>query len=465
MRFRPPFSSGTERERKAVLLSRLSWVDPLLSNARSYISVRVEDQLLIKKPNHVVKLNQSGAQILHQLLSGRSLPSLFATLRARQCQDVAVFLHAVRAHLENRSLGPEHPAVDEVPFALGFCQYPVLSEIALTYRCNLRCKFCYAGCNCTRPSDHQDGEMSPENLRKVLNCIRFDAKVPSVSFTGGEPSILPELPDYVAYAKRLDMRVNLISNGTLLDDRLIERLVSAGLDSAQISLEGTTAKLHDDIVQRPGSFARAVKAIHGLREAGVYVHTNTTLHGHNLQDGLNFPRFVGRELGLERFSMNMVIPVGSSRQNGQVPLRYTEVAPQVKAIQQASQREEVEFMWYSPLPQCLFNTVTEGLGNKGCAACDGLISVAPNGDVLPCASFDRPVGNLLTQSFDEIWNGPSACFLREKREVPAICAACPDFTVCQGACPLYWECFGPRELQEIHAAKRPNQPRGRPASI
>ena len=52
-------------------------------------------------------------------------------------------------------------------------------------------------------------------------------------------------------------------------------------------------------------------------------------------------------------------------------------------------------MWYSPTPMCLFNPLADGLGNKSCAACDGLLSVAPNGDVLPCSSYPQPVGNLL----------------------------------------------------------------------
>ena len=44
--------------------------------------------------------------------------------------------------------GRERRAVRVVPFESAFNSLPVLSEIAVTYRCNLRCRFCYAACGC-----------------------------------------------------------------------------------------------------------------------------------------------------------------------------------------------------------------------------------------------------------------------------------------------------------------------------
>ena len=73
--------------------------------------------------------------------------------------------------------------------------------------------------------------------------------MPSVSFTGGEPTLRPELPELVRFAKQLGMRVNLITNGTLMTEELATRLAEAGLDSAQVSLEGVTAQTHEKITK------------------------------------------------------------------------------------------------------------------------------------------------------------------------------------------------------------------------
>ncbi len=41
--------------------------------------------------------------------------------------------------------------------------------------------------------------------------------------------------------------------------------------------------------------------------------------------------------------------------------------------------EGMIFYWYSPIPHCHYNTIARGLGNKSCAAMDGLLSVSPPG--------------------------------------------------------------------------------------
>ncbi|MCE1207240.1 MAG: SPASM domain-containing protein, partial [Spirochaetia bacterium] len=79
-----------------------------------------------------------------------------------------------------------------------------------------------------------------------------------------------------------------------------------------------------------------------------------------------------------------------------------------------------------------------GLGNKSCAALDGLISVAPDGAILPCSSWDEPVGNLLASSFQAVWFSEKAKTFKEKQHAPQTCRECSSFSACQGACPLYW---------------------------
>ena len=115
-------------------------------------------------------------------------------------------------------------------------------------------------------------------------------------------------------------------------------------------------------------------------------------------------------------------------------------------------RCDVEFMWYSPTPVCIFNPIQYRLGNKGCAACDGLLSVSPSGDVLPCSSWPEPVGNLLREPFRQVWDSARARWLRTKQYAAPICRACPDFALCQGGCPLYWRHFGHEELERYGGA-------------
>jgi radical SAM protein with 4Fe4S-binding SPASM domain len=104
-------------------------------------------------------------------------------------------------------------------------------------------------------------------------------------------------------------------------------------------------------------------------------------------------------------------------------------------------------MWYSPTPYCIFNPIAEGLGNKSCAACDGLLSIAPDGSILPCSSYDEPVGNLLSEPFAKLWRGKKSRFFKKRKYMPHECRGCEHTDICAGACPLYWQTEGTAELK------------------
>src|SRR5665811_1651368 len=128
----------------------LGWVDEFIRNVKPYIHVREEDSLLIRKPNQAHRLNDQGVRVLRFLLDGGRASSLAAMVREpEQLDDIALFLFEVRRCLEGTLRDGNHTrAVVVEPLAVNFSQLPVLSEVALTSRCNLRCLFCYAGCAC-----------------------------------------------------------------------------------------------------------------------------------------------------------------------------------------------------------------------------------------------------------------------------------------------------------------------------
>lgn len=447
-----------------------SWVDEFIGNVRPFIFVREEDSLLIRMPNQAHRLNPQGVRVLKYLLDGGTAAGLLRGLPGQQQrEDVLRFIWEIKRCLDGTlSESNRSGAVEVRPLALGFSRLPVLSEVALTARCNLRCAFCYYGlgggaqplasgggtdCPGVRPvpagveNKARKGEMTTSEVVRVLRVIYEQARVPSVSFTGGEPSLRRDLPELVAAAIDIGLRANLITNGTLVTRGLAESLAAAGLSSAQVSLEGASPAVHDAITGVAGSHERSLAGVAHLREAGISVHTNTTLNRLNLEEAVRIPRLITGELGLERFSMNLVIPSGSAGARHDILLRYAEVGEIVERVLTASQDCHAEFMWYSPTPACMFNPIPRGLGNKGCAACDGLLSVDCDGGVLPCSSWPEPVGNLLKESFDDVWSSRRAAALRGKSEAHSRCHRCESFAACQGACPLYWRHFGFGELE------------------
>jgi radical SAM protein with 4Fe4S-binding SPASM domain len=444
----------------------LRWVDELVRSARPHLLLRPEDELLILVPNRPVKVNRTALRILGAMLDeGLSIAGVLAREGdgPRRRREIHHFFADLKSWLDG-SIGEGYGrrAVVQEPFTADFCRYPVLAEVALTYRCNLTCTFCYAGCGTVGLPEGWSEErvLSDDEVCRVLEVVRRDARCPSVSFTGGEPTLRPSLPRFVRHAKGLGLKVNLISNGQRLDEARVSELADAGLDSAQLSLEGPTAEVHDALVGKPGAFERLWKGVERLRTHGVRVHTNTTLSRKNAALAEAIVDLVA-DRGGERLTMNLVIPCGTAGTDASLPVRYSEAGALVQKARTRAEARGVELIWYSPLPLCLFNTVAEGLGNRGCAAADGLLHVGPAGDVLPCSSFGHgeSLGNLLRQPFDEVWQSRAARFFRAKAMMPASCAGCPHAAFCQGACVLYWREMGMEELGG-RASDRPPLPEG-----
>jgi MoaA/NifB/PqqE/SkfB family radical SAM enzyme len=125
---------------------------------------------------------------------------------------------------------------------------PYRMDLAITYRCNNDCAHCYNA----RARSHP--ELSTQDWKNILDRV-WDARIPHVVFTGGEPTLRNDLPELIAYADSLGMVTGLNTNGTQLGNQaFLDQLVSAGLDHVQITLESHEASIHDTMVRRNGAW-------------------------------------------------------------------------------------------------------------------------------------------------------------------------------------------------------------------
>jgi radical SAM protein with 4Fe4S-binding SPASM domain len=451
----------------------LGWIDDFFRQARDHIFAREEDGVVILPPNQVYKANATGIAIVRHLLAGgkvAAIPGISTEERARQ---VAGFVSDIRALYLGSPADDGRAPYESVPYTFQYTRLPILGEIAITYRCNNTCVFCYAGCGghaagcggagpagTPRSVTGGDGrEMSLDEVKRVIGIFKDQARIPFFSFTGGEPLLRSDLEAMIAHAGRCGLQVNLITNATLADRRRARSLFKAGLRTAQVSIESPDADTHDALTARPGSHAATLEGLRCLQEAGISVQTNTTVTAVNAVDAPRMPAFL-KGLGVSRFAMNLYLPPGADRESAgphaeRLFVPYRNAGEIVEAVRGAARQEGLTFYWYSPLPHCHYNTIARGLGNKSCAAMDGLLSVSPAGDVLPCSSYPETMGNLLSLGFRDIWFSPRAAFFKNKEYAPAECSGCQSFTACQSACPLYWKYAGTSEIENRNATARP----------
>ncbi len=438
-------------------MNRPSWenIASFIRATGDLVYLRDVDRIMIIRPNRLYHLNNTAFEILRGLYAGVSPESLINSFSGEYSVPGETVYTDIISLLDtiNRIINEDFSSSDmikPVEFDPGRVKYPVISEIALTYSCQNRCEFCYAS---SPYRGNRTREMNTADVKKVIDKIFREAHVPTISFTGGEPTLRDDLPELVAYASGLGMRTNLITNGIRCSRReFVAGLKEAGLNSAQVSLEGHCGKIHDSITGLEGSFESTVNGIMNLKDAGIYTHTNSTICRGNRDSLIELVDFVRESFQSPYLSMNMVIKTGIARDNENINISYGSIGALLDPVIRHCEVSGIKLVWYSPTPYCLFNPVDKNLGSKSCACISGLLSVNPRGEILPCSSYNRGVGNLLKESFDHIWNSDEALYYRERRYVPPVCRSCEYETLCGGACPLYWENAG--SFSEIETVRK-----------
>ena len=307
---------------------------------------------------------------------------------------------------------------------------PYRMDLALTYGCNNNCAHCY------NEPGRAGTLLTLEKWRTILERLE-KLGIPHIIFTGGEPTMVPFLPELVSYADQLGIVTGLNTNGRLLkNEDLAEDLARRSLDHVQITLESVHPEIHDAMVGAEGAWEETVAGIRNAVKHGIYVNTNTTLLTHNtsVEDVTALIDFL-KETGVGTVGLNALIYSGKGKtvDSGIAPEKLSDV---LEAAKEAVQRNGQRLLWYTPTQYCVFDPQNAGLGFKTCTAAKYSMCIEPDGNVLPCQSWYEPVGNILTDPWEKIWNAPLCIRLRNKEYMPQVCRGCESADVCSCGCPL-----------------------------
>ena len=163
----------------------------------------------------------------------------------------------------------------------GFCQF------ALNNACNANCGFCnFARDSLPRShwkfADRQGAFDAMDIMHR--QGIRY------LLFTGGEPTLHPDLVDFVRHGAGLGMKMMLVSNAGLFKSHKIRELHDAGISSFIISIDAASAELHEQNRGLPGVCERIREAIAILEDLGVHPTASVTMS--RLVDYVALPDFL-----------------------------------------------------------------------------------------------------------------------------------------------------------------------------
>lgn len=179
-----------------------------------------------------------------------------------------------------------------------------------TSACNLACRTCIRNA-----WDEPQGSMDHTTFSHIVEGLRTFPLPLTVFFGGyGEPLSHPLIIEMVAQVKALGVSVELITNGTLLDETRARGLIDAGLDVLWVSLDGATPESYTD-VRLGAALPKIIANLERFREL-----RRRRLHRFKPELGIAFvamKRNIGdlpallrlaRELGASRFLVTNVLP-------------------------------------------------------------------------------------------------------------------------------------------------------------
>jgi radical SAM protein with 4Fe4S-binding SPASM domain len=305
----------------------------------------------------------------------------------------------------------------------------------LTERCNLKCTHCYQ-------EDNPSGEISVSQAKKIVSIARDSIQdwsdtyeisfSPSFNVTGGEPFLCSFLPEILNYLNTLGFDIFLLTNGTVIDGEKARILAEIPVKGVQVSIEGPEA-VHDQIRGR-GSFTRAMGGARQLLEAGIEVTFNVTLsviNYHYIKDLAE----LASSVGVQRLGFSRLVPYGRGKGliDKIIPReRLKEVYEDIVSLND----ETVIIATGDPVASQVGTETDDEHGNVplgGCAAGVSGITILPDATLTPCRRLGIPIGNILKDSFREIWAAsPVLEHLRTKTSYKGKCGTCKRWAHCRG---------------------------------
>ena len=416
---------------------------------KSRIHLRIDPDgagTLIVNASSVMLLNPTAALMAYLILEEIDEPQAVKTIqqkynvsKAQASKDLSEFRIQISELVNPDGACLIHDL--ELETAMPFSSRPSAPyrmDLAVTYRCNNDCAHCYNARERNYP------ELKTDDWKRILDKL-WELGVPHIVFTGGEATLRNDLPELIRHAESNGQITGLNTNARRLADmNYVQQLVDAGLDHVQITVESCVPEIHDEMMRANGAFKQTVAGLKNVLATKLYVMTNTTMlktNVHAIPATLDFLA----DLGVPTVGLNALIYSGQGLTVG-TGLRENELQPILDMAAQKTAARGQKLIWYTPTQYCEFDPTASNLGVKGCTAALYNMCAEPNGDVIPCQSYYHALGNLLTDSWDSIWNHPLSVQLRERQNLPEKCRDCSLLPECGGGCPLK---FGVQSLQTL----------------
>lgn len=190
--------------------------------------------------------------------------------------------------------------------------------------CDINCLFCYH-----RFEDRKTRRfLSKQSIMDRLKRDRESYDLTVTDFTGGEPTLHPDIVEIVAFGNRIGNRICLITHGQWKHHDRIEAIIDAGVQEFLVSIHGVQED--HDAATNPGAFARIMTSIELMEKKGARWRVNCVAHKRNMTRLPQYARMIG-SLSHRPYNANFIVfsPLAGWHQQEEIDFqaKHSELGP------------------------------------------------------------------------------------------------------------------------------------------
>lgn len=382
--------SNIIKQMKSIFFNKAQVLPPGLYNYQApqdsdyqyRLHLRIEpggEGLLIINASTVLHLNQTATEYAYHLIKQTPQPEVIESIIKRYqisyadaTKDFENFMSRIDTLISTPDLDPVTYLDFErsTPY-IDFPIAPYRLDCALTYKLSDKDE------DGLSPKDRVKRELTFDEWKLIFEKA-WSTGIPHVIFTGGEPTLRPDLIEIIVLAEDLGMVTGLSTDGLRLsENEYLEQLLKSGLDHLLITFDPENEQ--------------SWEALRDVIPQDIHTTVHLTIEKSTTEDYIKIlDEF--RKIGVENISLSYKNP---ELENLVIELRN-------KAAEYGFNLD-----WDLPVPYSQFNPVSAEIDVVEpipVGAGKAWLYLEPDGDTLPAQGVNKPLGNFLTDSWEWIWS-------------------------------------------------------------
>ncbi|MGD0006248.1 MAG: PqqD family peptide modification chaperone [Anaerolineaceae bacterium] len=346
------------------------------------LHLRIEpdgEGILVVNAKTVLHLNQTATELIYHLVQKtpedeavEQIARRYHVKKDQALQDYRQLIARIQELISTPGIDPEtFLDFQRVDPHFKDLSAPLRLDCALTYRVSEQVAKDVA------PVERVGRELLTEEWKTVMEKA-WNAGIPHVIFTGGEPTLRPDLPDLIAHGQKLGQVTGLLTDGyRLTDTHYFHQLLQSGLDHLMILLE-------------PGE-DQSWEAVRDAVVEDIHVTVHLTI---DQADATPFIALLDRlsDMGVKEVSLSA---------------NDASFAETLHVLSAAAADRRMSLVWDLPVPYSHVHPVALEIAEHEkppSGAGRAWLYVEPDGDVLPTQGVTTVLGNLLTDPWEKIWH-------------------------------------------------------------